>query len=155
MYLPFYIDVLLYPYVVLTQHLEYLDLYILPGTARTSLVVTIGPSPRHRGETSSTIMFGQRVGSKIFAFFFPPFGVSNNCSTSQVSNFMVILLFLFLSFFINTVVAAQWLFLRTALLCLFGQWKMRHCLIFENMDLSIQNWRLNLFIPSENEPQGV
>ncbi|XP_020577627.1 kinesin-like protein KIN-UB isoform X2 [Phalaenopsis equestris] len=30
------------------------------GTARTSLVVTIGPSPRHRGETSSTIMFGQR-----------------------------------------------------------------------------------------------
>lgn len=31
------------------------------GTARTSLVVTIGPSPRHRGETTSTIMFGQRV----------------------------------------------------------------------------------------------
>lgn len=31
------------------------------GTARTSLVVTIGPSPRHRGETSSTIMFGQRA----------------------------------------------------------------------------------------------
>lgn len=31
------------------------------GTARTSLVITIGPSPRHRGETSSTIMFGQRV----------------------------------------------------------------------------------------------
>lgn len=31
------------------------------GTARTSLVITIGPSPRHRGETSSTIMFGQRT----------------------------------------------------------------------------------------------
>ncbi|KAF6160233.1 hypothetical protein GIB67_019002 [Kingdonia uniflora] len=31
------------------------------GTARTSLIVTIGPSPRHRGETTSTIMFGQRA----------------------------------------------------------------------------------------------
>ncbi|KAJ7003932.1 kinesin-like protein KIN-UA isoform X1 [Populus alba] len=31
------------------------------GTARTSLVITIGPSPRHRGETASTIMFGQRA----------------------------------------------------------------------------------------------
>ncbi|MCO5611569.1 hypothetical protein L7F22_065822 [Adiantum nelumboides] len=31
------------------------------GSARTSLVVTIGPSPRHRGETTSTIMFGQRA----------------------------------------------------------------------------------------------
>ncbi|KNA12275.1 hypothetical protein SOVF_127470 [Spinacia oleracea] len=31
------------------------------GTARTSLVVTIGPSTRHRGETASTIMFGQRA----------------------------------------------------------------------------------------------
>ncbi|XP_010940983.1 kinesin-like protein KIN-UB isoform X3 [Elaeis guineensis] len=31
------------------------------GTARTSLVVTIGPSPRHRGETASTVMFGQRA----------------------------------------------------------------------------------------------
>ncbi|RWR87555.1 kinesin-like protein KIN-UB isoform X1 [Cinnamomum micranthum f. kanehirae] len=31
------------------------------GTGRTSLVVTIGPSPRHRGETASTIMFGQRA----------------------------------------------------------------------------------------------
>uniref|UniRef100_A0A7N0ZQQ4 Kinesin-like protein n=1 Tax=Kalanchoe fedtschenkoi TaxID=63787 RepID=A0A7N0ZQQ4_KALFE len=31
------------------------------GTARTSLVVTIGPSPRHRGETASTILFGQRA----------------------------------------------------------------------------------------------
>ncbi|MBA0583195.1 hypothetical protein Gorai_014064, partial [Gossypium raimondii] len=30
------------------------------GTARTSLIVTIGPSPRHRGETTSTILFGQR-----------------------------------------------------------------------------------------------
>ncbi|CAH2038112.1 unnamed protein product [Thlaspi arvense] len=30
-------------------------------TARTSLVITIGPSPRHRGETTSTIMFGQRA----------------------------------------------------------------------------------------------
>jgi hypothetical protein len=41
------------------------------GTARTSLVVTIGPSPRHRGETTSTIMFGQRVRSTLndFQFF--------------------------------------------------------------------------------------
>ncbi|OWM88417.1 hypothetical protein CDL15_Pgr003829 [Punica granatum] len=31
------------------------------GTARTSLLITIGPSPRHRGETASTIMFGQRA----------------------------------------------------------------------------------------------
>ncbi|XP_027183549.1 kinesin-like protein KIN-UB isoform X1 [Coffea eugenioides] len=31
------------------------------GTARTSLIVTIGPSPQHRGETASTIMFGQRA----------------------------------------------------------------------------------------------
>ncbi|KAL3645606.1 hypothetical protein CASFOL_010786 [Castilleja foliolosa] len=31
------------------------------GTARTSLIITIGPSPRHRGETTSTIMFGQRA----------------------------------------------------------------------------------------------
>ncbi|KAK6918492.1 Armadillo [Dillenia turbinata] len=33
----------------------------LGGTARTSLIVTIGPSPRHRGETTSTILFGQRA----------------------------------------------------------------------------------------------
>lgn len=31
------------------------------GSARTSLIVTIGPSPRHRGETASTILFGQRA----------------------------------------------------------------------------------------------
>ncbi|KAL7609885.1 hypothetical protein Lser_V15G14269 [Lactuca serriola] len=31
------------------------------GTARTSLIVTVGPSPRHRAETSSTILFGQRA----------------------------------------------------------------------------------------------
>nr|XP_043626459.1 kinesin-like protein KIN-UB [Erigeron canadensis] len=31
------------------------------GTARTSLVITIGPSPRHRSETASTILFGQRA----------------------------------------------------------------------------------------------
>ncbi|KAL1548699.1 kinesin-like protein KIN-UB [Salvia divinorum] len=31
------------------------------GTSRTSLVITIGPSPRHRAETASTIMFGQRA----------------------------------------------------------------------------------------------
>ncbi|KAH7282645.1 hypothetical protein KP509_35G041600 [Ceratopteris richardii] len=31
------------------------------GTARTSLLITIGPSPRHRGETTSTILFGQRA----------------------------------------------------------------------------------------------
>uniref|UniRef100_A0A6M2F4P0 Kinesin-like protein n=1 Tax=Populus davidiana TaxID=266767 RepID=A0A6M2F4P0_9ROSI len=37
------------------------DSEILTGTARTSLVITIGPSPRHRGETASTIMFGQRA----------------------------------------------------------------------------------------------
>lgn len=39
---------------------------ISTGTARTSLVITIGPSPRHRGETTSTIMFGQRVKDHIF-----------------------------------------------------------------------------------------
>lgn len=38
---------------------------IFAGTARTSLIVTIGPSPRHRGETSSTILFGQRVSSTV------------------------------------------------------------------------------------------
>lgn len=31
------------------------------GTARTSLVITIGPSARHYSETASTIMFGQRA----------------------------------------------------------------------------------------------
>lgn len=41
---------------------------ILTGTARTSLVITIGPSPRHRGETTSTIMFGQRVGYGCLVF---------------------------------------------------------------------------------------
>jgi kinesin family member 5 len=35
----------------------------ISGTARTSLIVTIGPSARHYSETSSTIMFGQRVSS--------------------------------------------------------------------------------------------
>ncbi|CAJ1928235.1 unnamed protein product [Sphenostylis stenocarpa] len=38
-----------------------LGLKKLISTARTSLVITIGPSPRHRGETASTIMFGQRA----------------------------------------------------------------------------------------------
>ncbi|GAB4852155.1 hypothetical protein Ancab_016345 [Ancistrocladus abbreviatus] len=32
----------------------------ITGIARTSLIVTIGPSPRHRRETASTILFGQR-----------------------------------------------------------------------------------------------
>ncbi|KAK4774570.1 hypothetical protein SAY86_009505 [Trapa natans] len=31
------------------------------GSARTSLIVTIGPSSRHHAETTSTIMFGQRA----------------------------------------------------------------------------------------------
>lgn len=31
------------------------------GSARTSLIITIGPSSRHHGETTSTIMFGQRA----------------------------------------------------------------------------------------------
>lgn len=31
------------------------------GSARTSLIVTIGPSASHHAETTSTIMFGQRV----------------------------------------------------------------------------------------------
>ncbi|CAK9159670.1 unnamed protein product [Ilex paraguariensis] len=31
------------------------------GSARTSLVITIGPSSRHHAETTSTIMFGQRA----------------------------------------------------------------------------------------------
>lgn len=42
-------------------------LYSCTGSARTSLIVTIGPSPRHRGETSSTILFGQRVSSHPFS----------------------------------------------------------------------------------------
>ncbi|PNY15629.1 armadillo repeat-containing kinesin-like protein 3-like, partial [Trifolium pratense] len=35
--------------------------WVEKSTARTSLVITIGPSPRHRAETASTIMFGQRA----------------------------------------------------------------------------------------------
>ncbi|GAB4852158.1 hypothetical protein Ancab_016348 [Ancistrocladus abbreviatus] len=35
-------------------------LFGISGTTRTSLIVTIGPSPHHRGETVSTILFGQR-----------------------------------------------------------------------------------------------
>ncbi|XP_057979199.1 kinesin-like protein KIN-UC isoform X2 [Malania oleifera] len=31
------------------------------GSARTSLIITIGPSARHHAETTSTIMFGQRA----------------------------------------------------------------------------------------------
>ncbi|MCO5597819.1 hypothetical protein L7F22_051903 [Adiantum nelumboides] len=31
------------------------------GSARTSLIITIGPSPQHRAETMSTILFGQRA----------------------------------------------------------------------------------------------
>ncbi|KAL3523496.1 hypothetical protein ACH5RR_016330 [Cinchona calisaya] len=31
------------------------------GSARTSLIVTIGPSSRHHAETTSTVMFGQRA----------------------------------------------------------------------------------------------
>ncbi|XWS66204.1 hypothetical protein CRYUN_Cryun05aG0179700 [Craigia yunnanensis] len=31
------------------------------GSARTSLIITIGPSSRHHAETTSTIMFGQRT----------------------------------------------------------------------------------------------
>ncbi|ONK71845.1 uncharacterized protein A4U43_C04F12980 [Asparagus officinalis] len=31
------------------------------GTARTSLIITVGPSARHYSETASTIMFGQRA----------------------------------------------------------------------------------------------
>ncbi|XVE68813.1 hypothetical protein DITRI_Ditri09bG0100200 [Diplodiscus trichospermus] len=34
------------------------------GSARTSLIITIGPSSRHHAETTSTIMFGQRVLEK-------------------------------------------------------------------------------------------
>lgn len=33
------------------------------GSARTSLIITIGPSARHHAETTSTIMFGQRVSN--------------------------------------------------------------------------------------------
>ncbi|CAL5439247.1 unnamed protein product [Camellia sinensis] len=36
-------------------------LHMETGSARTSLIVTIGPSTRHHAETSSTIMFGQRA----------------------------------------------------------------------------------------------
>lgn len=41
------------------------------GSARTSLIITIGPSSRHHAETTSTIMFGQRVSyicTQIVAF---------------------------------------------------------------------------------------
>lgn len=47
---------------------------ISTGTARTSLVITIGPSPRHRGETTSTIMFGQRVPFDFFLFDYYIYG---------------------------------------------------------------------------------
>lgn len=47
-------------------HLYIQYVVCISGTARTSLIVTIGPSPRHRGETTSTILFGQRVGSYYF-----------------------------------------------------------------------------------------
>ncbi|CAL5360959.1 unnamed protein product [Camellia sinensis] len=39
----------------------YVFVILQPGSARTSLIVTIGPSTRHHVETSSTIMFGQRA----------------------------------------------------------------------------------------------
>ena len=43
--------------------------FCVVGTAKTSLVITIGPSPLHRGETTSTIMFGQRVSTKYLSIF--------------------------------------------------------------------------------------
>lgn len=56
-------------YIFSYFYISYLTVKISTGTARTSLVITIGPSPRHRGETASTIMFGQRVGSKVSVLF--------------------------------------------------------------------------------------
>lgn len=39
------------------------------GNARTSLIITVSPSARHYSQTSSTIMFGQRVGISNFLGF--------------------------------------------------------------------------------------
>nr|GEX16503.1 hypothetical protein [Tanacetum cinerariifolium] len=51
------------------------DKRTLRSTARTSLVITIGPSPRHRTETASTILFGQTMttsstNNSVFKGFF-------------------------------------------------------------------------------------
>ncbi|KVI05048.1 Armadillo [Cynara cardunculus var. scolymus] len=46
------------------------------GSARTSLIVTIGQSSRHHTETSSTIMFGQRnLNIHISAPYYPPYNL--------------------------------------------------------------------------------
>ncbi|KOM37264.1 hypothetical protein LR48_Vigan03g064500 [Vigna angularis] len=57
------------------------------GTARTSLIVTIGPSPRHRGETSSTILFGQRntPNNSKFSTMSKPFIISISVKTSKIN----------------------------------------------------------------------
>ncbi|KAH0461882.1 hypothetical protein IEQ34_009457 [Dendrobium chrysotoxum] len=44
------------------------------GTARTSLIITVSPSARHYSQTSSTIMFGQRVDGHSLLRFLQPDG---------------------------------------------------------------------------------
>ena len=55
------------------------------GSARTSLIITIGPSARHHAETTSTIMFGQRVSNSSRSLF--PLNMHDEgdvCSTGSV-----------------------------------------------------------------------
>ena len=47
----------------MARYLFDLHFFFQLGSARTSLIITIGPSARHHAETTSTIMFGQRVSN--------------------------------------------------------------------------------------------
>lgn len=59
-----YVEFMIMNYCLLCWFIgENSDLLNETGSARTSLIVTIGPSSRHYAETTSTIMFGQRVSS--------------------------------------------------------------------------------------------
>nr|GEZ77433.1 armadillo repeat-containing kinesin-like protein 2 [Tanacetum cinerariifolium] len=56
----------LYGFVWFSSQVSFTVLLTKPasiGTGITSLVITIGPSPRRRTETASTILFGQMAGS--------------------------------------------------------------------------------------------
>lgn len=48
---------------------ELMIVLTLLGSARTSLIITIGPSSQYHAETASTIMFGQRVSWICYCFF--------------------------------------------------------------------------------------
>jgi len=52
------------------------------GSARTSLIITIGPSARHHAETTSTIMFGQRVTPHSLSF--PQICMTQEMSVQQL-----------------------------------------------------------------------